>query len=52
MITYFTNADPDYGRRVSEGLAQAKVEMEHLGSAAAKAGAELAENAGQRTDGY
>lgn len=52
MISYFEQADPDYGRRVSEGLAQAKIEQEHLGSAAAKAGAELAENAGQRTDGY
>ena len=31
MIEYFTNADPDYGRRVAEGLAAAKVDSRAYG---------------------
>ena len=47
MIQYFTNADPDYGRRVAEGLAAAKVDSEHMGSAANREGAEIAEQSGR-----
>jgi catalase len=52
MIGHFTNADPDYGRRVAEGLAQANKESAHLGSVSAQAGADMAEQSGKRTDGY
>ena len=52
MIEHFTKADPDYGRRVSEGLAQTNVDSAHLGSASERDGAEIAENSGKRTDGY
>ncbi|NOU91319.1 catalase [Paenibacillus sp. LMG 31460] len=52
MIEHFTKADSDYGRRVSEGLAQANVDSAHLGSASERDGAEIAENSGKRTDGY
>ncbi|GGA06182.1 catalase X [Paenibacillus marchantiophytorum] len=52
MIEHFTNADAEYGRRVSEGLAQAKSQMAPNSSAAAAEGEALAEQSGQRTDGY
>ncbi|CAG7653924.1 Catalase [Paenibacillus allorhizosphaerae] len=52
MIDHFTKADPDYGRRVAEGLAQAKVDSDHLGSDSLRDGADLAQRSGQRTDGY
>jgi catalase len=52
MIEHFTIADPDYGHRVSEGLAQAQVDSTHLGSDSARDGAEIAKHSGQRTDGY
>ncbi|MFK7692384.1 catalase [Paenibacillus sp. HJGM_3] len=52
MIGHFTQADPDYGRRVKEGLEQAKADSTHLGSSAGREGAELAEQSGRPTDGY
>ncbi|MNN69953.1 hypothetical protein D3C81_1857800 [compost metagenome] len=52
MIKNFTKADPDYGRRVAEGLSKAKVDQAHIGSASNREGAEIAEDAGKRTDGY
>jgi len=54
MIQHFTNADPDYGRRVSDKLAAAlaAVDQTHIGSSDARAGAELADQSGRRTDGY
>ncbi|MNP09656.1 Catalase-related immune-responsive [compost metagenome] len=52
MIENFTKADPDYGRRVAEGLAKAKVDQAHIGSSSNREGAEIADNAGKRTDGY
>lgn len=52
MIGYFTQADPEYGRRVAEGLAQADAGSPHLGSVSAQQGAHLAERMGQKTDGY
>ncbi|XOK59939.1 catalase [Paenibacillus elgii] len=52
MIDYFTQADPEYGRRVAERLAQADAGSPHLGSVSAQQGADLASRMGQRTDGY
>ncbi|CAK4833586.1 unnamed protein product [Aphanomyces euteiches] len=52
MIEHFTNADPEYGRRVSDGLAQAKVDSAHIGSSDNREGAEIAEQSGKGTDGY
>ncbi|RAV20081.1 catalase [Paenibacillus contaminans] len=52
MIAHFTQADPEYGRRVSEGLAKAKSDSAHISSDSARQGAEMAERSGQRTDGY
>ncbi len=52
MIEYLTNADADYGRRVSEGLVEAKADMGHLGSSANRDGADIAGKSGQQTDGY
>ncbi|QHT63641.1 catalase [Paenibacillus lycopersici] len=52
MIGYFAQADPDYGKRVAEGLANAKVDTSHLGSASLREGAEIAEHSGHKTDGY
>ncbi|PZD94554.1 catalase [Paenibacillus sambharensis] len=44
MIEYFTNADADYGRRVSDALAKALAE--------AGQGGHAADGKGTRTDGY
>uniref|UniRef100_UPI00403F349A catalase-related domain-containing protein n=1 Tax=Paenibacillus sp. FSL K6-0276 TaxID=2921450 RepID=UPI00403F349A len=52
MIEHFTKADPDYGRRVAEGLAQTKVDFAHLGSSDNRDGAEIAKQSGKQTDGY
>ncbi|WNQ14356.1 catalase [Paenibacillus aurantius] len=52
MIGYFTEAHSEYGRRVAEGLKQAQVDSTHLGSDAARDGAEKAEHSGKSTDGY
>lgn len=52
MIAHFTKADPEYGRRVSEGLAKAKSDSAPISSDSARQGAEMAERSGQRTDGY
>ncbi|WP_284637775.1 catalase [Paenibacillus silviterrae] len=47
MVEYFTRADAEYGRRVSEGLSKVKNEMSSMDE-----GAQLAAQAGKRTDGY
>ncbi|MNH46606.1 hypothetical protein D3C79_1094580 [compost metagenome] len=52
MVEHFSNADPEYGQRVAEGLAQAKASQAHLGSTSAQEGAELAGRSGQSTDAY
>ncbi|WP_409343999.1 catalase [Paenibacillus sp. MBLB4367] len=52
MIAHFTNADPDYGRRVAEGLAKVQSAPAHLGTSSAKDAAEMAERSGLKTDGY
>lgn len=53
MIEYFTNADPDYGRRVREGLEKAKSDMkDHMSSAAADMTAKKADQMGHKSDGY
>lgn len=52
MLEYFTKADPDYGKRVSEGLAKAKASLEHNSSAAADKAVKDAEKMGHKTDGY
>ncbi len=55
MIGYFSQADPEYGRRVAEGLAQALATQGptgHIGSAALQEGAVRAEQSGQQSDGY
>lgn len=52
-IEYFTKADPDYGRRVKEGLEQAKRETgEHTSSAAADQAVEKSQNMGHSSDRY
>ncbi|MFD0682562.1 MULTISPECIES: catalase [unclassified Paenibacillus] len=51
MIENFTNADPEYGRRVSEGLSRSK-QSDHLVSKDAQEGAAIAEHSGKRSDGY
>lgn len=54
MIGYFTQADPDYGRRVREGLEANGVQYGNpaTGSAASDAGVEEAKKLGRETDGY
>ncbi|AFC32765.1 KatX [Paenibacillus mucilaginosus 3016] len=52
MISHFTQADADYGRRVSEGVAALLANSPHLGSVSAQEGAEIAKNSGHGTDGY
>jgi catalase len=53
MVEHFSIADPDYGKRVSEGLVNAKREMtEHLSTAAADMALNRSENMGHKTDGY
>lgn len=52
MIEHFTQADPEYGRRVAEGLANAKVNAAHMGSDTARTSMEMADELGKHTDGY
>ena len=52
MIQNFKNADPEYGRRVEEGLAQAKKDMEHQNTTYIKDGDRIAKGKGHSTDGY
>nr|WP_246188296.1 catalase [Metabacillus lacus] len=53
MVEYFTNADEDYGRRVSEGLKQAASEQgEHTGSEKADNAVDQAKNMGGEADPY
>lgn len=52
MIEHFTNADPEYGSRVAEGLAKEKVNTSHMGSDTARTSMEIAEELGKHTDGY
>ncbi|WP_235824825.1 catalase [Bacillus salipaludis] len=53
MIEYFTNADPEYGKRVQEELENAKREMQaHTSTAAADETSLNAQNKGRKTDGY
>ncbi|QQE76343.1 catalase [Brevibacillus composti] len=53
MVEYFTKADPEYGRRVREGLEKAKQDMQaHTSSAASDQAMEQAEKMGHKSDGY
>ncbi|WP_183599680.1 catalase [Paenibacillus phyllosphaerae] len=52
MIGYFTQADPDYGRRVSEGVRQAGSTSSHTSSADADQAAKQARSDAKETDGY
>ncbi|MFC0213483.1 catalase-related domain-containing protein [Paenibacillus chartarius] len=52
MISHFTQADADYGKRVREGLERAKQEMGHTSSAAADAAAKRADGMGHESDRY
>lgn len=53
MVEYFTNANPEYGRRVSEGLADAaKVMADHTSTAAADETVVMARRMGIKSDGY
>ncbi|RXT03618.1 catalase [Ammoniphilus sp. CFH 90114] len=53
MVEYFTNADPEYGQRVKEGLEKAKQEInDHMSTAAADMASKNAENMGHKSDGY
>lgn len=52
MVSHFTNADAEYGRRVADGLAQAKRETEHMSTAAADQAARSAESKGHSSDRY
>jgi catalase len=53
MIEHFTYADEDYGRRVREGLTEAKASAGHAGTSDSnREGAEIAAQSGQRTDVY
>ncbi|MBS4220727.1 catalase [Bacillus sp. FJAT-49711] len=53
MIEYFTNADPDYGKRVADGIANAKQNSDgHTSSSSADKAMEDAEKMGHETDGY
>ncbi|WP_409305981.1 catalase [Peribacillus sp. SCS-155] len=54
MIDNFTKADPDYGRRVAEGLAKAREETraEHTSSAQADKATRDSKNMGHEADPY
>ncbi|TMV52826.1 catalase [Paenibacillus mesophilus] len=52
MIEYFTNADPEYGRKVSESLTKAGSSAARMGSAQVQRGVEMADEMGRTTDGY
>jgi catalase len=53
MIEYFTNADADYGQRVTDGLAKVRQEQkDHTGSAEADQAVRKAEQAGKQADPY
>lgn len=52
MIRHFTLADPDYGKRVADGLARKRAESASDAGAQSRDGAAIAQQAGHRTDGY
>jgi catalase len=54
MIKNLKLADQDYGKRVEEGVREAKssIETDHIGTPSAREGMEAAEELGRRTDGY
>ncbi|MEK3883103.1 catalase [Paenibacillus sp. PL2-23] len=53
MLHHFTEADPDYGRRVAEGLKAAHPSsMGHVGTPSANEGMEMSTELGRSTDGY
>jgi catalase len=52
MIGYFSEADPDYGKRVADAIASAPSDSSHIGTHSAREGMELASELGQKTDGY
>ncbi len=57
MIEHFTKADPDYGSRVSEGLAKAMKEMknqknDHTTTVEAKKAMYSAQRKGHKADPY
>ncbi|MCR2804322.1 catalase [Paenibacillus soyae] len=52
MIHHFTEADPDYGRRVAEGLKKAQASKGHVGTPQANEGMEMSAELGHSTDGY
>ena len=57
MIEHFTNGDADYGRRFSEGLAEARKmmandESHHTGSYEADKAADQAKKKGHEADPY
>jgi catalase len=53
MINYFTQADPDYGKRVKEGLEKAKDAIHnHTSSEAADVAMNKAKEMGHESDRY
>lgn len=52
MIGFFTEADPDYGKRVREGLEQAMKITEQNSNPAAKMGEQKEDKMGQQADPY
>jgi len=55
MISYFTEADAEYGQRVSDGLKNAPKPMvkgQHIGTKQAQEGMEISKELGVETDGY
>jgi catalase len=52
MIDHFTQADADYGRRVSEGLQHKQKNANPSGSVEAQKGAAMAEQMGKPSDSY
>ncbi|MFX3632594.1 MAG: catalase [Candidatus Pristimantibacillus sp.] len=52
MISHFTNADPEYGRLVSEALKREGQPSAHLGTPSAREGMEISAELGHKTDGY
>lgn len=52
MISYFTEADAEYGKQVADGLKERKASGGHVGTPAANEGMELSTELGHKTDGY
>jgi catalase len=52
MIKHFTLADPDYGRRVADGLEQASQQMKHTGTGEMDAAVQKAKQMGHEADPY